>query len=83
MKVDSLRALIIPSFSEQYDEQLIDAVANVPEIRDSIKEINMKKKLLVPIGPSAISLVSKSLNLKLKPFMESKDPFKHFYMNEN
>jgi hypothetical protein len=62
---------------------LIDAVANVAEIRDSIKECNMKKKLIMPIGPSAISLVSKSLNLKLKPFKESKEPFKHFYLSEN
>ena len=83
MKVDSLRALIIPSFTEQYDESLIDAMANVPEIRDAIKECNMKKKFLMPIGPSAISLVGKSLSLKLQPFKESKDAFKHFYMNEN
>ena len=34
MKVDSLKALIIPSFVQNYDEQLVQAIANVPEIRD-------------------------------------------------
>jgi len=65
MKVDSLKALIIPSFVQNYDEQLVQAIANVPEIRDCIKECNMKKKFIMPIGASAISLVGKSLNLTL------------------
>jgi hypothetical protein len=61
MKIDSLKALIIPSFSEIYDKRLVEAVYNVPEIRDVIKEFNLKKKFLMPIGPSAINLVAKSI----------------------
>jgi enhancing lycopene biosynthesis protein 2 len=42
MKVDSLKALIIPSFLDKFDEELVLAVVNIPEIRDCIKECNMK-----------------------------------------
>lgn len=85
MKVDSLKALIIPSFVEKYDEELVQAVANVPEIRDCIKECNAKKKFLLPVGASAISLVAKSLSIPLNPFKDPKvkDPFKHFFINES
>lgn len=85
MKVDSLKALIIPSFLDKYDEELVQAVANVPEIRDCIKECNMKKKFIFPVGASAISLVAKSLSLPLNPFKDPKvkDPFKHFYIDES
>jgi hypothetical protein len=58
---------------------------NIPEIRDCIKECNIKQKFLLPVGASAISLVGKSLNLPLNPFKDpkSKDHFKHFYLNES
>ena len=83
MKVDSLKALIIPSFVQNYDEQLVKAIANVPEIRDCIKECNMKKKFIMPIGASAISLVGKSLNLTLNHDPQGKDPLKYFYRSDN
>ena len=85
MKVDSLKALIIPSFLDTFDEELVQAVVNVPEIRDCIKECNMKDKFIFPVGASAISLVAKSLNLPLKPFKnpKTKDLFQHFYLKES
>ena len=40
--VQDIKALIIPSFLDQFDEEIVQAVVNVPEIRDCIKECNMK-----------------------------------------
>lgn len=85
MNVESFKALIIPSFLDKFDEELVEAVANVPEIRDCIKECNVKKKIILPIGSSAISLVGKSLTLPLNPFKDPKvkENFKFFYQHEN
>ena len=43
----------------------------------------MKKKFILPIGASAISLVGKSLNLTLNHDPQGKDPLKYFYRSDS
>ena len=73
MKVDSHKALIIPSFSEDYDKDLVKDVQNVPEIRSVIKEFNIRGKYIFAVGPTAINLVGRVLdvkNLRPLPFID-------------
>jgi hypothetical protein len=44
-------------------------VYSVPIVRSTISEFSLKKKIIVPTGPSAINLVTKTLQLqdKVKP----------------
>ncbi len=66
LRVDSYQALIIPSFISPYNNQALKDVHNIAAVRSAISEFNIKKKLLVPIGPSAINLVGKSLGVNLR-----------------
>ena len=68
LRVDPLKALIIPSFSEDYDKALVQDVQNVPELRSVIKEFHISKKYILAVGPTAINLVGRVLELKtLRP----------------
>ena len=66
LKTTTYQALIIPSFLHQYDKRFVEEVYNLAVIRSIIKEFNIQKKIIVPIGPSAINLVGKSLGLQLR-----------------
>lgn len=46
-------------------KSLVESVRNVPIVRSVIQEFNIKGKLIVPIGESAITLVGQSLGLDL------------------
>jgi len=59
--------LIIPPFSlteeEQHIQSAVDDVHSVPAIRSAIQEFHIKRKILMPLGESAIRLVGKSLGI--------------------
>jgi hypothetical protein len=63
MKVETFKALIIPSFSDDYNKALVQDVQNVPEIRSVIKDFNIRGKYIFAVGPSAINLVGRVLDL--------------------
>ena len=68
LRVDPLKALIIPSFSDDYDKVLVRRVQNIPEIRSVIKDFHINKKYIMAIGPTAINLVGRVLDIKnLRP----------------
>ena len=58
IKVDTYKALIIPSFIYLYNKKDLKKIYDVPEVRSTIKEFHLKKKLIVPVGLSAINLVN-------------------------
>ena len=61
--------MIIPPFSltdeEQRLQSSVDEVHNVPAIRSAIQEFNIKRKIIMPLGESAIRLVGKSLGVEV------------------
>ena len=57
----------------------------MPEVRSVIKEFNIRGKYIFAVGPSAINLVGRVLDLKSLrplPFIDQKDPFKFFVDEE-
>jgi enhancing lycopene biosynthesis protein 2 len=60
-KSEHLQALIIPPFSHLYSKSLVEDLHNIAVVRSIIKEFHLRKKYIVPIGPTAINLVGKSL----------------------
>lgn len=78
LRSEPLKALIIPSFSDDYDKDLVRDVENVPEIRSVIKEFFIRDKMIFAVGPNAINLVARVLelkNLRPLPFPNQKDMF--------
>ena len=67
LNVDSYRALIIPSFTHDYNKYLVEKLYNISLLRSKIKEFHVKKKILMAIGPSSINLLNKTLDLGTKP----------------
>jgi hypothetical protein len=61
--VEAFQALIIPSFVDPYDRNIVEDLYNYPLLRSLIKEFNLNKKFLVPVGTSAINLTGKCLGL--------------------
>ena len=64
IKVDLHKALLIPSFSLHYSKQLVDNLSAHSILRSTIKEFNVKKKMIVALGPSSINLVIKCIDLE-------------------
>ena len=63
VKVDAFQALIIPSFVDPYNKQIVADLYNSPLVRSLIKEFNLTSRYVVPVGTSAINLVGKCLEL--------------------
>lgn len=88
IKVDSYKALIIPSFTPHYHKHLVGSVYNVPVIRSTIKEFHLKQKYIMALGPSSINLLVKTLDLqngrlKTHPSPYQKQKFKFKVDEEN
>ncbi|CDW83217.1 UNKNOWN [Stylonychia lemnae] len=87
-KIDSFRALIIPSFTHEYNKYLLEQVYNVPLIRSIIKEFHMQQRYILAVGPTSIQLINKTLDLsqnklKIHPDIKQKNPFDLKYNEEN
>ncbi len=87
IKVDSYKALILPSFVHAYDRELVlNTVYNVASIRSTIMEFNAKSKFIVAIGPSSINLVAKILGIQDKiqsyPQITQQSNFKFKYYQD-
>ena len=87
VKVDSHKALLVPSFSLHYSKQLVDTLSSYSILRSTIKEFHVKKKPIVAFGPSSINLVIKCLDLEngsipLLPHVNQKQRFKFKHHEE-
>jgi hypothetical protein len=71
LNIDSVRALVIPSYMHEYDRKLMLKIYENPLIRSFVKEASVKDKYLMAVGPSSINLVGKCLNINLSPYPTS------------
>ena len=64
LRESAFQALIVPPFAlkDDADDAAVEEVHNVPAVRSVIQEFNIKGKIIMPVGQSAIKLVARSLD---------------------
>ena len=78
LKPDSLRALVIPSFTQDnnnLDKAVVQQVLKVPMLTSVLKECQMKNYIFVCMGASSIHLLARALNIS--------DTLTHVPKNDN